>query len=55
MGTLLMVLLAVLLPPVAVFLRVGIGKHFWINLILCIFFWVPGIVHALIVVLTDVK
>lgn len=50
-----MVLLAVFLPFVAVFLECGLGKHFWINIILCIFFWVPGVVHALIVVLTDVK
>ncbi len=51
MGTLLMVILAVLLPPVAVFLKVGLTKHFWINIVLCFVFWVPAIVHALIVVL----
>ena len=55
MKTLLMVLLAILLPPVAVFLKVGISKHFWINIILCLLLAVPGMVHALIVVLTDVK
>ena len=36
MMTLLMVLLAILLPPVAVFLKLGITKHFWINLVLCL-------------------
>jgi uncharacterized membrane protein YqaE (UPF0057 family) len=28
-----------------------ITKHFWINIILCILFWLPGIIHALWVVL----
>ena len=42
-------LLAILLPPVAVFLC---GKPIQgiINIILCLFLWVPGIVHALFVV-----
>ena len=51
MGTLIMVLLAILLPPVAVFLKVGLTKHFWINLILTLLFYLPGQIHALIVVL----
>jgi uncharacterized membrane protein YqaE (UPF0057 family) len=51
MMTLLMVILAILLPPVAVFLKVGITKHFWINLVLCLLFFLPGQIHALIVVL----
>ena len=54
MKTLLMVLLAILLPPVAVFLKVGATKHLWINIILCLLFVLPGTIHALIVVLTDI-
>ncbi len=50
-----MVLLAIIVPPVAVFLKVGITKHFWINIILCLFFYFPGQIHALIVSLTDVN
>jgi len=53
MKTLLLVLLAIILPPLAVFLKVGLTKHFWINLILCLLFVIPGQVHALIVVLVD--
>ena len=45
------ILIAIFLPPLAVFLEVGLGTHFWINLILCFFFWVPGILHALYVIL----
>ncbi|MFY0652262.1 MAG: YqaE/Pmp3 family membrane protein [Cyclobacteriaceae bacterium] len=50
----LKIILAILLPPIAVFLDKGIGKHFWINLILTIFFFVPGIIHALLVVLKKI-
>ena len=41
------IILALLLPPVAAFLTVGIGLHFWLNLILTLFFFVPGMIHAL--------
>ncbi|HEX8923631.1 MAG TPA: YqaE/Pmp3 family membrane protein [Patescibacteria group bacterium] len=49
---LLLILLAIVLPPAAVFLKVGITIQFWINLILTILGYVPGIIHALWVVLT---
>lgn len=48
---LLLFVLAILLPPLAVYLVKGIKKDFWINIILCIFFWIPGIIHAMYVVL----
>ncbi|MFA6250790.1 MAG: YqaE/Pmp3 family membrane protein [Candidatus Shapirobacteria bacterium] len=48
----LLLLLAVLLPPVAVFLKVGITTHLWLNIILTILGYLPGIIHALWVVLT---
>ncbi len=41
------IICAVLLPPLGVFLQVGIGKHFWINLILTLLGYIPGIVHAI--------
>ncbi|MDX1457848.1 MAG: YqaE/Pmp3 family membrane protein [Marinobacter sp.] len=43
---LLRVLIAILLPPLGVFLQEGFGKHFWINIVLTIFGYIPGIVHA---------
>jgi uncharacterized membrane protein YqaE (UPF0057 family) len=52
MMTLLMVILAILLPPLAVFLKVGLTKHFWINLVLLLLFVIPAQIHALIVVLS---
>ena len=51
MSTLLLVIIAILLPPVAVFLKAGAGKDLIINIVLCIFFWIPGILHALWIVL----
>ena len=52
MWTLVLIILAILLPPLAVFLMVGIGRDFWINLILTFFFWVPGMVHAIFLIAT---
>ncbi len=40
------ILLAILLPPVGVFLQVGIGIQFWINIVLTLFGYIPGIIHA---------
>jgi uncharacterized membrane protein YqaE (UPF0057 family) len=47
---LLPIIAAILLPPLGVFLQVGIGKHFWINVVLTILGFVPGIVHAVWVI-----
>ena len=43
---LLRIILAIILPPLGVFLQVGIGKHFWLNILLTILGYIPGIVHA---------
>ncbi|WP_372881827.1 YqaE/Pmp3 family membrane protein [Psychromonas sp.] len=43
---LIRIIIAILLPPLGVFLQVGIGKHFWINIILTLLGYIPGIVHA---------
>lgn len=43
---LLRILIAILLPPLGVFLQEGFGKHFWINIVLTLFGYLPGIVHA---------
>ena len=46
----LLVILAIILPPLAVFLVRGIGGAFWLDVLLSIFFWLPGIIYALIVI-----
>ncbi|AGF53019.1 salt-stress induced hydrophobic peptide [Synechocystis sp. PCC 6803] len=45
------IICAILLPPLGVFLQVGIGKDFWINLLLTIFgLYILGLVHAIWVI-----
>jgi len=46
---------AIFLPPLAAALQVGITTHFWINLALFLLGALPGIVHALWLVLTDYR
>ena len=43
---LLRILFAILLPPLGVFLQVGLGLHFWINILLTLCGYLPGIIHA---------
>lgn len=42
---------AVILPPVGVFLEVGLKGHFWINILLTMLGFIPGIIHAFYVIL----
>lgn len=37
---------AVFFPPLGVLLQVGLGWQFWINIVLTICGYIPGIVHA---------
>ncbi|HEX8549125.1 MAG TPA: YqaE/Pmp3 family membrane protein [Cytophagaceae bacterium] len=46
-NTLLLVIIAILLPPLAVALVDGIGGPFLLSIILTILFWLPGIIYAL--------
>ncbi len=48
----LLIILCIFISPLAVFFKVGISKHFWINLILWILIVLPGIIHGLWVILT---
>ena len=46
MNKVILIILAILLPPVAVFLKSGVGKDLIINIVLCLIFLFPGIIHA---------
>lgn len=50
-NTLLLVIIAVLLPPLAVGLKEGVGPHLVISILLTLLFWLPGILHAIYIVL----
>ncbi|KAI0093590.1 hypothetical protein BDY19DRAFT_881364 [Irpex rosettiformis] len=43
--------LAIILPPVGVFLERGCGADFLINILLTILGYIPGIIHALYIIL----
>jgi uncharacterized membrane protein YqaE (UPF0057 family) len=51
----LMIILAILLPPLAVYLHEGeVNSKFWISLLLTLLFWLPGVIYALLVVLDEI-
>jgi uncharacterized membrane protein YqaE (UPF0057 family) len=47
MGDLIRVIFSVIIPPLGVFFQEGLGKHFWLNILLTILGYVPGLVHAI--------
>jgi uncharacterized membrane protein YqaE (UPF0057 family) len=51
MNKIVLVILAIFLPPLAVYLKTNSGKDTIINLVLCFFFWIPGVLHALWLIL----
>lgn len=42
---------AIFLPPLGVFLQVGISKQFFINVLLTLLGYLPGIVHAVWIII----
>ncbi|MBT5766093.1 YqaE/Pmp3 family membrane protein [Pseudemcibacter sp.] len=55
MNKLLLILLCIFLPPVAVFIMRGISGAFILNIILVLLFFVPAIIHALWIAMSDKK
>lgn len=51
MSKAILIVLAILLPPLAVYLKTKSAKDTLINIVLCLFFWIPGILHALYLIL----
>lgn len=43
---LIRIIFAIILPPLGVFLQVGLGLHFWLNILLTLCGYIPGIIHA---------
>lgn len=46
----LRIILAIILPPLGVFLQVGLGTQFWINVLLTLLGYIPGVVHAVYII-----
>ncbi len=47
MADMLRIVLSVLLPPLGVFFQVGLGVHFWLNVVLTLLGYFPGLIHAI--------
>ena len=47
---LIRIIVAILLPPLGVFMEVGFKGHFWLNILLTLLGFIPGIIHALYVI-----
>ncbi len=50
-NTLLLVIIAILLPPLAVYLKTSNVGQTLINLVLMFLFYFPGLIHALYLIL----
>lgn len=46
------IIAAIFLPPLGVFLQVGLGAQFWINIVLTLLGYIPGIIHAIYIIAT---
>ena len=44
------IIIAIILPPLGVFLQVGFGGAFWLNMLLTLLGYIPGIVHAVYII-----
>lgn len=45
-------ILAILLPPVGVFMEVGLSAQFFLNILLTLLGYIPGIIHAVWIIAT---
>ena len=53
-STAVQVIVAILLPPLGVYLHEGtINSRFWISLLLTLLLYLPGLIYALVIILGD--
>lgn len=52
MNKILWMIAAFFVPPVVVALLEGFRFHFWLNVVLCLLFVIPGMIHAWYLILT---
>lgn len=50
---LIRIVIAIILPPLGVFFKVGLGGHFWLNILLTLMGYIPGLVHAIWIIARD--
>lgn len=44
---LIRIIFSVIIPPIGVFLQVGFAGAFWLNILLTILGYIPGLIHAI--------
>jgi uncharacterized membrane protein YqaE (UPF0057 family) len=49
----LRLILSIIIPPLGVFFKVGLGLQFWLNILLTILGYFPGLIHAVWVIARD--
>lgn len=47
-----LIIIAIILAPVAVYLKKGAGKELLINIVLCFLFYLPAVIHAIWLITT---
>ena len=52
MADVIRILFSILIPPLGVFLQVGLGAQFWINVLLTLLGYIPGVIHAIYIIVT---
>ncbi len=50
LGDIFRVFLSVLIPPLGVFMEVGLSKQFWLNILLTLLGYFPGVIHAVFII-----
>ena len=44
------IIIAILLPPLGVFLQVGFAGAFWLNILQTLLGYFPGVIHAVYII-----
>ncbi|ADM08749.1 hypothetical protein PB2503_03367 [Parvularcula bermudensis HTCC2503] len=47
---LIRIIFSILLPPLGVALQVGLGAQFWLNVLLTLLGYIPGVIHAVYII-----
>jgi uncharacterized membrane protein YqaE (UPF0057 family) len=49
------IIIAIFFPPISVLLRYGLTGKFWLNILLTLVGWLPGVIHAFVVLSKEHK
>ena len=41
------IIISLFIPPLGVFLKVDLSGHFWLNILLTLLGFIPGVIHAI--------